>query len=221
MYIAIQVQSCKEKLAIKSIQERLDAYGITGVTIHKFERKVLKLVGRQLKETVETLASGYLIAEIKEQYNDHLYHIMSGASGVIRLFWREPITEDEFARLQNVSKQSMIQLNEPEIPEYRKDNAVLRSLEKAINNPGISPEAAAKLRKAMAKIRERHQQYQVYIKNIIYFKSFRRFTGRKNILEFPLEALEKAKRRLFCVPFGWDNPVQLATRLAISMVQLD
>jgi len=221
MYVAIQVQSCREKLAMKSIQQHLNAYGITGVTIHKFEKRVVRLIGKQFKETTEAIVSGYLIAEIKEQYSDRLYHIISGASGVIRLFWENPISEDEFVSLKNGAKQKTIQLREPEMPKYGKDNAVLGLLEKAVNNPGISPETAARLKEAMTKIRERHQQYQSYIRNIGYFKHFRRFTGRNNVLEFPLEALEKAKRRLVGVPFGWDNPVQLATRLAISVGKLE
>lgn len=220
MYIAIQVQSRRENLAIRSIQERLAAYGITGISIEKIERKVVKPFGKGLKETSENLAPGYLIADVRVPWSDQLYYVIAKAQGVIRLFWESPISKDEFARFQSIAKTGVVQIEEPEIPKYRKENMVLSVMEKAATAPGLLPELAARLREAMAKIRERQRQYQQYVKNICYFDTFKRFTGRKNVLEFPLQALEAAKRRLFCVSFGWDNPMQLATRLAISMVHL-
>jgi|LSQX01.1.fsa_nt_gb hypothetical protein len=74
-----------------------------------------------------------------------------------------------------------------------------------------------KVQEAMDKIREKHRQYRTYVRNFAALSAYKRFTGRADALEFPIEALSAARKRLLGVSFSWNNPVQLALRLAVSM----
>lgn len=215
MYIAIQVQSTKEQLAIKNIQAVFSAFG-EEVTLHLLEQANTKQVGKKLKETKENIIPSYIIAELKDGLASKLYHLLSTSGGVIRVLHQKPVSEAEFQHLKDQVSQGKVTIKEPKIPNCRKNNTMLNKLEHALTTPGISQKAIARLKVYLAKIREQHRQYRAYIRNISSLSSYRVFTGRNYVLEFPIEALVAARRRLFSVPFGWNDPMQLALRLAIS-----
>ena len=216
MYLAIQVQTTKEQLAIKSIQSTLNAFG-EEINLHLLERPVAKFIGKKLKETKENIIPGYIIAELKDGLTDNLYHLLNISEGVIRVLHQKPISETEFQNLKEWASQGIVHINEPDYPKYRRDNRMLNRLEKALATPSISQAAIVKLKASMAKIREQHRQYQNYIRHLHLYGGYKTFTGRKNVLEFPLDALTQAKERLFDIPFGWHDPAQLAYRLWYSL----
>lgn len=221
MYLAIQVQTSKEHLAIKSLKQRLEVFQKENVVLHLFEKSIVKFVGRQLKEVKEKLLPGYIIAEIQGNLSDSLYTTLSQGQGVIRLLTDCFLTEEEFTRLKEKSKQVSIQIREPELPHYRRENIILNKIEKALAKNSalnISKKAIAVLQRTMSKIREKQQQYRTYIKNFAILSPYKRFTGRFYVLEFPISALMEAQKRLFGIEFGWYNPTQLALRLAYSLL---
>jgi len=223
---AIQVQTGSEKLVSLSFraQAAYEGLDMENIELRTFERSVVRYASSGKAETKrENIVPGYIFLLCPQSDTFFLERIRKVFSDIPRVLkFVGEVSVEEFEHLKAEAERVVIQISEPDAEDLNRGRtaekiaARMNKLSKEINT--VCTRTLAKLRERIEVLKTKKQQYLDYLRYCCMFDldNFRVIRGKKTVLEFPGEFLEKLKNRHNFDTGGRAGPLVLAVFLALE-----
>lgn len=132
------------------------------------------------------------------------------------------VSVEEFLHLKAEAKKAVVQIVEPATADLAfgsmAEKVAVRMEKLSKGAKAICTRSLAKLRGRIEVLRRKKQQYLDYLRYCCLFglEAFREIRGKRTVLEFPAELLDKLKRRHNFNTGGRAGPLVLAVFLALE-----
>lgn len=222
---AIQVQTGYEKhvsLSFKaqSANEDLD---LDNIELQTLARPVVRyFTSGKAESRMENIVPGYIFLLCPQSDTSLLERIREILLNMPRMLkFVGEVTTEEFAQLKDEAKRAVVQIAEPDTADlaygHMAEKVAARMDELSKRAKDVCTRTFAKLRERIEVLRKKKQQYLDYLRYCCMFDNFEIFRvirGKRSVLEFPGELMEKLKRRHNFDTGGRAGPLVLAVFLA-------